>query len=613
MDFFESQREARQLSRKLMKLYVLVTIATAVLGGCFIGFFVWIFGLPNILVCVLIGTIIMLGAISGIAIKIYKNFQAQNADTFSLRIISRKIEGKELARGKGKLRNIVEEMAIAAGIAPPKVYVLENEPVINAFSIGQNSASAMLFVTQGSIDQLSRDELQGMIAHEYGHIINGDLELATRVIALTFGFLIPLAASFFLAMPLMIIFGIGLLLIMQINGSMLRQRDYLADAIAVQLTRNPDGIAGAIKKIAPKGSSKITTKISFGAGMFMFGPDNEGFVKAHPSPSNRIARIISGWDGDLTPRRSIPTKGRSVPPPLEALPAPAPAATQQGPSRTEPSWASSPAPAPEPTTIPDPAATSSHHALPPVWLDATREPMHAGTLVLALLLSTDERWTAAQLADITRVSPDLPGTIHQVASAAVALSSAEKLALANLSIPALREIGKDEYIRFRSLSERLIASDGQVDLFELAVGKIFTHSLDSYYHTTPQRSSKPTSRNEVAKAAGLLISMAAHGATDDMDRNQAYIDGLNVFQKRTHIQLPRTPTNHCSIAEISQAIDKIEKAAPDNQAATLEACREALRAQKNNIDDSKTELLYALAGAIDCPIALGLDELLTTS
>ncbi|MBX6751621.1 MAG: M48 family metallopeptidase, partial [Micromonosporaceae bacterium] len=209
-----------------------------------------------------------------------------------------------------RLRNVVEEMAIAAGVSVPEIYVLPNEPSINAFAAGWSTSDAAVAVTQGALDRLSRDELQGVIGHEFSHVVNGDMRLNIRLIGLLFGILflsiigrnlmvfgggrgsrdnrnpVPL-----IGIALLIAGGVGVLVGRIIQASVSRQREYLADASAVQYTRQTAGLAGALKKIAglPSGSQLRSPKRDE-VGHMLFGPGSgfSGLFATHPPLADRI-------------------------------------------------------------------------------------------------------------------------------------------------------------------------------------------------------------------------------------------------------------------------------------------------------------------------------------
>ena len=229
-----------------------------------------------------------------------------------------------------KLLNVVEEMSIASGIPMPAVYVLEDEPGLNAFAAGLTTSDAAVAVTRGTLDRLTRDELQGVIAHEFSHILNGDMRLNVRITAVVFGILvIGLAGS---RHPLLdgqgrvslpvekkdnnvaILLGIGLALMIVgyvgyffgrlIQAAVSRQREFLADASSVQFTRNPGGLTGALKKIGGYAlGGTIASNSSAQIGHFFFAQAFKsnfgGLWATHPSLDERIRAVEPTWDGKL--------------------------------------------------------------------------------------------------------------------------------------------------------------------------------------------------------------------------------------------------------------------------------------------------------------------------
>ena len=224
-----------------------------------------------------------------------------------------------------KLLNVVQEMAIASGTPAPPVYLLTGEEGINAFAAGFTPRDAVIGVTQGTIDHLSRDQLQGVIAHEFSHIFNGDMRLNIRLMGILngiliigiIGYYILYSASFSgrgrssgkgaggiiaLAIGLMVLGFAGTFFGGLIKAAVSRQREYLADASAVQFTRNPDGIAGALKRIGGlEFGSKIKNPGAPEVSHAFFAQGISGFMSSlsatHPPFAKRIKRIDPHWDG----------------------------------------------------------------------------------------------------------------------------------------------------------------------------------------------------------------------------------------------------------------------------------------------------------------------------
>ncbi len=218
-----------------------------------------------------------------------------------------------------RLYNVVEEISIASGTPVPDVFVLESEPAINAFAAGYGAADAAVAVTQGTLEKLNRAELQGVIAHEFSHIFNGDMRINIRLMGILFGITVLAmmgrrflqarryssrssknngeAAIFIVALALIIIGYIGLFFARWIKSALSRQREYLADASAVQFTRDPSGIAGALKKIAAYGHASYLEKDAEEVSHMLFSSGLRSTLFAtHPPLQTRIKRIEKRFD-----------------------------------------------------------------------------------------------------------------------------------------------------------------------------------------------------------------------------------------------------------------------------------------------------------------------------
>ena len=213
-----------------------------------------------------------------------------------------------------RLRNVVEEIAIASGVPVPKIYVLEHEAAINAFAAGYSPSDAVIAVTRGALDRLNRDELQGVIAHEFSHVLNGDMRLNIRLMGVLFGILMigligrkilehgrfggrnkGAGAILVAALVAMIVGYVGLFFGRMIKAGVSRQRERLADASAVQFTRQTTGLAGALKKIGglDEGSRLNERSNAEEVSHMLFG-DGVGFrglFATHPPLVERIQEL----------------------------------------------------------------------------------------------------------------------------------------------------------------------------------------------------------------------------------------------------------------------------------------------------------------------------------
>ncbi len=340
MNFFEHQENARKQSRWIIIAFIgvalLIVLAVDVLvllmfslqaplsSGVSAITHTGIAGVlsPDILVAnssMLLGSSAVTGGVIGLA---------------SLgKIASLRSGGGKVARDMGgvmvtpdtkdplrrRLYNVVEEIALASGTPVPEVFVMENEPGINAFAAGYSPADAAIAVTQGTLEKLNRSELQGVIAHEFSHVFNGDMRINIRMMGIIFGIMVLaiLGRKFLyssryrmsssrdnngsvivvIGLALTTIGYIGLFFARWMKSALSRQREYLADASAVQFTRDPDGIAGALKKIAAYNHSSYLKSDSEEVSHMLFGSGYRSLMFAtHPPLSTRISRIEKHFD-----------------------------------------------------------------------------------------------------------------------------------------------------------------------------------------------------------------------------------------------------------------------------------------------------------------------------
>jgi len=329
MNFFEHQEQARKQSRWIIFAFVVVTLFIVIT--------------VNVLLMIVLSSQSS-EAVAGIFdpqtwLANSSLLLASSAATGGViglaslgKIVSLRSGGGKVARDMGativtpdtrdvlrrRLYNVVEEIALASGTPVPEVYVMENEPGINAFAAGYTASDAAVAVTQGTLEKLSRSELQGVIAHEFSHIFNGDMRINIRMMGVIFGITVIailgrkfLRASSYqsrssrnnngsaivaIGLVLMLVGYIGLFFARWMKSALSRQREYLADASAVQFTRDPEGISGALKKIAAYSHSSYLHSDSEEVSHMLFGSGYRSLMFAtHPPLEQRIARIEKGF------------------------------------------------------------------------------------------------------------------------------------------------------------------------------------------------------------------------------------------------------------------------------------------------------------------------------
>ena len=535
--------------------------------------------------------------------------------------------------------NIVEEMAIASGVPVPEVFVMEQEPGINAFAAGKTYSDAAIGVSRGAMKLLNRDELQGVIAHEFSHILNGDMKLNLRLIGVLHGILILAilgrillrsaaygggrsrndkgagAAFMAIGLGLLVIGYIGVFFGHLIKSAISRQREFLADASAVQFTRNPDGIGGALKKIGglSYGSRLISARAEEVSHMTFsnaLAASHFNSLATHPPLPQRIKAIDKSWDGEyITPKMAEVSSSMSdgkhsageaarrdsisqIPgmeghaPIVGAITA---AAAIGGIGQIHPQGVRN--------------AQRIRGGLPPEWLNAAHNISGAQALVFSMLLAQDDTTRADELAMLRSTTDQLTFEMVTEWQAGIAeLESAQKIALIDLSIPALKRLQSDEYERFLSIMRKLIESDGQVDLFEFMLEKIVHRHLDLFFVRKPEPKVRYKAVQQLENESAVLLSTLAQlGSSLPEQVQHAYREGAREIELAIGGELPMADGRDCGLQQIGAALDKFDHAAPMVKKALLVACGKTVMADKEIVGD-EAELLRAIADTIGCPI-----------
>ena len=344
MNFFEHQEAARKKTSLLVFYFVLAVAAIvaavylAVLAAFLFaekdrpgGLDVSLLWQPELFLLVAVATLALVGGGSVYRIAALSG----GGHTVAELLDGRPIDPNTTDPDERRVLNVVEEMAIASGTPVPPVYLLEDEEGINAFAAGYTPSDAVIGVTRGCVQSLTRDELQGVIAHEFSHILNGDMRLNIRLMGVLYGILMISITGWFLfritgggssrrddgdkkegnnplpllGLALYVIGYVGVFFARLIKAAVSRQREYLADASAVQFTRNPPGIAGALKKIgASADGSRVRDAEAEEVSHMFFGEAlglaASNLMATHPPLADRIRRIDPSFDGDFSAGRA---------------------------------------------------------------------------------------------------------------------------------------------------------------------------------------------------------------------------------------------------------------------------------------------------------------------
>jgi Zn-dependent protease with chaperone function len=452
-----------------------------------------------------------------------------------------------------RLRNIIEEMAIASGVPVPEIYVLEQEPAINAFAAGHTPANACITVTQGAIDHLNRDELQGVIGHEFSHILNGDMRLNIQLMGAIFGLLViaiigRLVFNFAprggndrdrrgglgwvgVGLAAMVVGYLGLLAGRMLQAAVSRQRERLADASAVQFTRNTTGLKGALMKIAAlEEGSKFVAADAEQVAHMLFAPGLDRIFATHPPLLARIRELDPHFDpAELQAliARGVPSPD-SPATPAAAAPAARPAvAATAGASgfAADAGTIAAQVGRPQPANVDQ--AQTLREQIPAVLRNFTDTGAHARSMVLALLLSRDPAIRDAQARRIAQEygSAEL-AVVNAAISAAGTLAPMVRLPALLQLFPTLRRLALAERQRLNALVMDLIHLDSSIDVFEFCLAKLLETMLNDAAGNAPPYGTL-TLENAVAPVHIMFCTLARCGSDDEQEIRAAYVAGIS--------------------------------------------------------------------------------------
>jgi Zn-dependent protease with chaperone function len=537
-----------------------------------------------------------------------------------------------------KLLNVVEEMAIASGVPVPQVYVMDEEDGINAFAAGHKPGDATVTVTRGCMRLLSRDELQGVIGHEFSHILNGDMRLNLRLMGIIFGILclaifgrvllqtargggrgrgqnpLPL-----LGLVLLLIGYIGVFFGRLIQAAVSRQREFLADASSVQFTRNPGGITGALKKIGGLGEngSRVSHAHAEELSHMFFGNGVSepfiGLLETHPPLTERIRVFDPNFDGKFP---YVRYDGREQPPEEISRPTRPPMPNIFGTVLGGAILASGDTEKPpvirphavlpslgNPTPLHLKYAEQLRDSLPDNVRAAAREPLDAAALIYAMLLSDNESQRAGQLAEIAkRFSPAVSEKAAALYPDVSAAAAHAHLPMVNLALGTLRHLTADQFNSFSQTLQWLIESDGKVELFEFVLQKIILHHLTPQFNgTRPPPVQFYTLKPLVPDCAVLISALANVGSGDAAAVQKAFEQGAPYLRAPANVDYTLLPREQCGVTQIDAALNRLAQAVPIIKKNLLEACIHTVGAD-GVILEGEAELLRAIADTLDCPM-----------
>lgn len=614
MDFFDHQDTARQRTGLLVFLFSLaVLIITGLVSVFSIAIYYEVTGETFDQRNAITYTLLCFAGVA-LVVAISSIFRLSELSSNGGRGVAESIGGKLISSNTTEtkhrqLLNVVEEMAIASGIPVPPVYVMKEERGINAFAAGMSIDDAVIGVTQGALDSFSRDELQGVIAHEFSHVLNGDMRLNTRLIGVLFGITCiahmghlvldnthytsrasrsssdsdkGFAVIMMIAIVCLVLGWVGTLFGSMIKAAISRQREFLADASAVQFTRNDQGISGALKKIGGHASgSSLDAQASSQMSHMMFGQSSlsgfTGFFATHPPLEERIRRIEPNWDGRFsrTRQRQAPAFGHEQ---VSGFASDADFGSQGH----------------EPQSVPPTSSELSDigkqliSQLPQDLIDIAREPYSSRFIALLLIFDGSDMQREMIKGHIPMVSHakllpwldyDLP--LHL------------RLPLLELAIPALKSMSEGQTNRLCQVLRELSQTDNHYSLGEWCVINLLEKQLLGSFGTTRQNK---TFKQLEESVHWLLRELAWVTHSEQEDAQRAFNASLTSlgFAETTLEE----PNSNWRLSRV--ALDLLLQLKPFHRHQFVNACRLAIESD-GKITVAEGELYRVIACFLEVP------------
>ena len=625
MNFFRHQEEARRNTGRLILLFSLAVIAVILT--------------VNLLFIAGIGFTLGAHRISGIYDG--EHWAVVSFTTLAVILISsffRQLslsKGSDVANSLGatlldpgsrdpderRLLNIVEEMAIASGMPVPDVYVMEDSG-INAFAAGYQPSDAVVGVTRGAISALTRDQLQGVIAHEFSHIFNGDMRMNMRLTGIIYGivFIGEIGRMIIRGShnrgyttrrtdPRAAIFGFALMAIgyggeffgRMIKSAVSRQREFLADASAVQFTRNPDGISGALKVIGYGAGSRVGSPSALEVSHFFFGPVmrfRRTMFATHPPLDERIQKIQPGWDGHyLKPRmqhielRDFSYNDSDAISGFSGSHDQTPANVDNTEAPAESGYA----------TVPYESRGEEFLRSELAIINA----MSAEALVFALLMSGSSEETAREQQNMIQQKHG-SATFREALRYLNEVRRTDKevrLELVERAMPALRRMSLKQYRTMNQTLVGMIQLDNRIDLFEWCLYRLILQYLGRHFGTLPAFRQKRKSAHALADDIAVVMAYVAHAGTKDYQSAVlAFEAGISSEQLLMRDCNPEHAP-HKSLKPLNKALSALIASAPEVRERVMRAISVCVH-HDGKITMEERDMIRTLAAILETPLGM---------
>jgi len=639
MQFFERQAATRRLSRWMVLLFVLAIVAIVVAIDLVVVIAISVLtsedggmlgasqaGFEHYPVAILVSSIVVLGVISIASLTRSSSLAAGGGGAVAEQLGGTRVTGDTTDPLRRRLLNVVEEMAIASGVPVPRVYVLDREASINAFAAGHNPSNAAIAVTRGALTNLSRDELQGVIAHEFSHVLNGDMRLSTRLMGWLFGLtVVALIARFILrhlprssgnrkgggpvaivaiaAFVILILGWIGLFFGRLIQAAVSRKRESLADASAIQFTRDPQGLRGALVKIGALGAgSRFVDADAEQVAHLLFASGVTRAFATHPPLVERIREIdprfqpseFEAMRRKLNEERAATEEeaARHVPPAADRLGGLLQGAVVLSPAVIAGLVAN-------PGTADVVQAGQMLASLPVQFRRLAAQPEKAAALFIALALDTSPEVRNRQLAFLfAQVGGDYHDQMKEVLPYVDALTAVQRMPALLQVFSALHQLGREERYSLLKLLNGLMVREGRVSAFAYALRKLAQVQLEDELDPRRRIAGYQTLVGRREELKVLFSALAAHGSEDEAEARRAYEAGMSELLPRSRPSF--TKLGHWA-PQLDTALSRLDSLQPAAKEMLVKALVRTI-SHDLRMTVAESELLRAICAVLHCPL-----------
>ena len=630
MDFFARQEAARRTTRWLLVAFLISVVLVVLAIDAVV---VLLFGAAepdaSPTAAVLGTSVVVLAIICGASLFKTLSLRAGGA------AVARSLGGTRIERATSdlalkRLHNVVEEMAIASGVTMPEVYVLENEDGINAFAAGNSPADAAIAVTRGAATRLKREELQGVVAHEFSHILNGDMRLNLRLLGWTFGLLaVAIVARTVLntspnvsrgsrkdgagalmlaALAVMLLGYIGVFFGRLLQAAVSRHRERLADASSVQFTRNPTGLTGALLKIAGTHSgSRLVTPEAEEVAHMLFAAGLPRLFATHPPIEERLKALDPSFKKENLPalaaeaardaeRQRAADTSRTPRPEDEA----GADAFSSAPDRNVRGSAAQGIAALAGTMASENVryAQSARDAVPEGLRDFVQSADHARALVLVVLASkVPEVLTQQRRILESAYGAEFSTRVFGMQALADSLPPALRLPAIQQLFPALRRLSLRERQQLRDVVAALANADARIDVFECCLTLLLATNLRDEMEAGPLHGSASLLQ-EIDAIHTLFVILAIQGTGEDARARRAYEAGISVV-------LPEHRPPFREVAQwpraLGDSLARLTNLRPFAKKVLIEGLVHCI-AHDQKLSVEEGELLRTVCAVLHCPL-----------